>query len=120
MSILKPKDGDYIVRGIFLLLGWACVGWIPLAVLGGIFAGPGGAAVGLIFGIFISPALYQRYLKLDPKVYPQKQKVCSCGHERFVHMNGLACHSLVCECYGYAPKRWWVRKSSLNPHNWSV
>ena len=74
MSLLRPKDGDYIVRGIFLLIGWACSGGSFLAFLGGVLAGLGGAIVGFIFSIFFGVFLYGRYLKLDPSVYPQKQK----------------------------------------------
>ncbi|QED11657.1 membrane protein [Arthrobacter phage Qui] len=121
MSILKPKDGDYIVRGIFLLLGWTCVGWVPFAVLGAILAGAGGAAVGLFIGVIVGIVLFWLYLKLDPYVErPKKPKNCTCGHTRVDHKYGLACHSRYCECYKYKPKPWWVRKSSLDPNNWSV
>lgn len=72
MSILRPKDGDYIVRGIFLLVCWVCIGGVPLAVLGGIIAGVGGATVAFIGALFIAPIIFWFYLRLDPKVYPQK------------------------------------------------
>lgn len=121
MSILKPKDGDYIVRGIFLLLGWTCVGWIPFAVLGAILAGAGGAAVGLFIGIIAGVLCYWLYLKLDPAVYSQKkQKDCICGHTRADHRYGLSCHSPVCACDKYTLKPWWRTKASYDPNNWSV
>lgn len=74
MSILRPKDGDYIVRGLYLLIGWTLFGWVPFAVAGAFLAGAGGATITAIIGISISPILYKGYLKLDPKVYPQKTK----------------------------------------------
>lgn len=122
MSILNPKDGDYIVRGIFLLLGWTLAGWVPFAVLGGILAGTGGATIGLLAGVLFGPfILYPSYLKLDPKVYPKKAKDCICGHTRADHKYGLACHDLYCDtCYHYKPRPWWRSKASYDPHNWSV
>ena len=65
MSILKPKDGDYIVRSIFLLVGWCCIGWVPFAFVGGILAGAGGATLGFAVAYFSAPFVYWAYLKLD-------------------------------------------------------
>lgn len=92
MSILRPKDGDYIVRGIFLLFCWLCIGGLSLTILGGIVAGAGGAAVALLGAILISPVLYRFYLKLDPRVYPQRVKFCVCGHENNAHLD----QAMVC------------------------
>lgn len=75
MNILRPKDGDYIVRGIFLLLGWICTGWTLLTFLGGVIAGSGGALVGCFIGIGVGFYGYYRYLKLDPKVNSTNQEL---------------------------------------------
>lgn len=93
MSILRPKDGDYIVRGLFLLITWAFLGWVPFAVVGGILAGAGGAAVGF-FGaiVIVGPFLYTRYLWLDPGVVKYRKVKAS---------------------------RWW-RINAQDPHDWSV
>lgn len=74
MSILRPKDGDYIVRGIFLLVGWICVGGFFLSALGGLLAGGGGSVLGVCIAVGLTPVIYWRYLKLDPAVYPQRPK----------------------------------------------
>jgi hypothetical protein len=70
MGILKPKDGDYITRGVFLLLGWFTVGWLPFCFLGAVlFAwliGPHAALPGatVFFGVYIplGVGLYWIYL----------------------------------------------------------
>lgn len=67
MSILRPKDGDYIVRGLYLLLAWTVLGWFPVTVIGGILGGAGGAAIGIFLALFGTPVIYWRYLKLDPE-----------------------------------------------------
>lgn len=72
MSVLRPKDGDYIVRGIILLLGWTLFGWMPFALAGALLAGPGGAAIGLLVGIAVGVLLYGPYLDLDPRTRKRK------------------------------------------------
>lgn len=73
MSILRPKDGDYIGRGIFLLLGWIIIGWVPFVIVGALLAGAGGAAVGLFGSIALGVALYGPYLNLDPRIRKRKR-----------------------------------------------
>lgn len=74
MSMFRPKDGDYIVRGITLLLAWFAVGWMPFAFIGALLAGAGGAAIGLFVSVPIGVALYDAYLKTDPRAYPLRGK----------------------------------------------
>lgn len=74
MSVLRPKDGDYIGRGLLLLLGWIIFGWMPFALVGALLAGAGGAATGLAIGMPIGVFLYSAYLKTDPRVYPLRGK----------------------------------------------
>lgn len=70
MSILKPKDGDYITRGVFLLLGWFMLGWLPFSFLGAvIFAllfGPttavGGATIFFFLAIPLGVWMYSVFL----------------------------------------------------------
>lgn len=73
MSTLKPKDLDYVLRAITLLVIWTAVGWLPMAVLGfalGYLLG-GGTNVhttgGALWGIFLYIPLgilgYWIYLK---------------------------------------------------------
>jgi len=62
VSALRPKDGDYITRGVFLLLGWFSVGWLPFAFVGALLAGAGGAAVGLFLSIPLGIWGYSAYL----------------------------------------------------------
>lgn len=139
MSILRPKDGDYIVRGLFLLIGWSVFGWIPVAVVGGLLGGAGGAAVGLLSSlIIIGPFGYFRYLKLDPKVYPQRTKTCACGHPDYIHRFNWECRDgqisdttfnpLLdryvtvrhggCQCPKFKQQRWW-RTNAQDPNDWS-
>jgi hypothetical protein len=66
MSVLRPKDGDYIGRGIILLLGWTILGWLPFAIIGALLAGAGGATVGFVLSIPLGVVLYDAYLKLNP------------------------------------------------------
>jgi hypothetical protein len=66
MSVLRPKDGDYIGRGILLLLGWTIFGWMPFAVLGAVLAGAFGATVGFAVSFPLGVLLYVPYLNLDP------------------------------------------------------
>jgi len=138
MSILRPKDGDYIVRGIFLLFCWCRIGWVPLAFLGGVIAGAGGAAFATFIALaVIGPILYWRYLKLDPRTNPQRVKLCECGHEALDHRGTLECtHGVIftpvsdskygvnisgggCQCLRYRRERWW-RTNPQNPNDWSV
>ena len=74
MSVLRPKDGDYITRGVFLLLGWFIVGWVPFAVVGALLAGAGGAAVGLGISVPIGVVLYGVYIKQDSVAYRRPRK----------------------------------------------
>ena len=67
MSVLRPKDGDHITRGIFLLLGWFIIGWVPFAIAGALLAGAGGAALGLVVSVPIGVALYWLYLERYPR-----------------------------------------------------
>lgn len=75
MSVLKPKDGDYITRGIFLLLGWFCFGWLPFAFLGAItfsfLFGPttavGGATIFFGLAIPLGIFMYWQYLQWSYK-----------------------------------------------------
>lgn len=126
MSIIRPKDGDYIVRGLFLLIVWAVLGWVPFAIAGALLAGPGGATVTTIGCLLISPVLYQAYLRLDPK----KIKKCECGHSARAHYkNTNGCQYLWnivhnpmvngCQCQKYKAARWW-RTNAQDPHDWSV
>lgn len=70
MSVLRPKDGDYIGRGILLLLLWFCFGWAPCALLGAVtfsfLFGSSTAAAGasIVFFLYIPVGLvlYSRYL----------------------------------------------------------
>jgi hypothetical protein len=74
MSLLRPKDGDYIVRGIFLLVSWVLSFGSLFTFLGGVLAG-GAGAVYAFFGVCaISLFGFWRYLKLNPSVYPQKKQ----------------------------------------------
>jgi hypothetical protein len=131
MSIIRPKDGDYIVRGLFLLIVWTFLGWIPFAAVGGILAGAGGAFFGAVTGIFFGVFLFWRYLKLDPK----RQKLCECGHDKDAHHGGwLGClngwgydnnlpisdSAVGCQCMKYKPKRWWRLINSKDANSWSV
>jgi hypothetical protein len=67
MSVLRPRDGDYITRGIFLLLGWFIIGWAPFVLVGALLAGAGGAALGLFISIPLGVALYWVYLDKYPR-----------------------------------------------------
>lgn len=132
MSLLRPKDGDYIVRGLFLLIAWTFLGWIPFAAVGGILAGAGGAFVGAVIGIFFGVFLYWRYLKLDPKV-SQPQTLCKCGHDKDAHNSGyLGCldgwgydnmsesePKVGCGCMHYKTQHWW-RTKPQDANDWSV
>lgn len=71
MSVLRPKDGDYISRGILLLLAWTIFGWMPAALLGAILAGAGGATIGFALSLPLGFLLLAPYLKLDPVAYPR-------------------------------------------------
>ncbi|ACL42310.1 hypothetical protein Achl_4359 (plasmid) [Pseudarthrobacter chlorophenolicus A6] len=72
MSILRPKDGDYIGRGLLLFIGWVIVGWLPFAVIGALLAGAGGATIGFVASIPVGVVLYGAYLRLDPAAYPRR------------------------------------------------
>lgn len=61
--MLRPKNEDYITRGLFLLLGWIVIGWVPFAFAGALLAGAGGAALGLFVSIPVGIALYWAYLE---------------------------------------------------------
>jgi hypothetical protein len=74
MSVLKPKDGDYIGRGILLLLVWTIAGWMPFALVSALLAGAGGAATGFAIGMPLGIFLYSAYLKTDPRVYPRRKQ----------------------------------------------
>jgi hypothetical protein len=82
MSVLRPKDGDYIGRGLLLLLGWVIVGWAPFVLVGALLAGAGGAALGLAVSASIGVALYVAYLKLDPVVYPRPKTPVPSGQSQ--------------------------------------
>lgn len=70
MSILKPKDGDYITRGILLLLGWFLFGWMPFSFLGAIMFsflfGPttavGGATIFFVLAVPLGLFGYSKFL----------------------------------------------------------
>jgi dolichyl-phosphate-mannose--protein O-mannosyl transferase len=70
MSVLKPKDGDYVTRGIFLLLAWFCFGWLPFAFLGAVtfslLFGPTSAVAGatIFFALSIPLGLFLHWLYL--------------------------------------------------------
>jgi hypothetical protein len=75
MSILKPKNGDYITRGILLLLGWFTLGWAPFCFLGAVIFsllfGPQAALPGatVFFGVYIplGVGLYWIFLEWSAK-----------------------------------------------------
>ena len=71
MSMLRPKDGDYIGRGILLLLGWTIFGWMPFALIGALLAGAGGATIGFAVSLPLGILLFGPYLKLDRSAYPR-------------------------------------------------
>lgn len=135
MSILRPKDGDYIVRGLFLFVGWTFLGWVPFAVAGGMLAGASGAVVSALIAVaLIGPFLYWLYLRIDPRSKP-----CVCGHFENFHRNSLEClsgrvsstiydpvmgrHNTAryggCSCLRYSKKTFFNRKPS-DPNDWSV
>lgn len=75
MSMLRPKDGDYITRGILLLLGWYTIGWVISVVVGAALfvwlIGPHAALPGatVFFGLHIPAGvgLYWIYLNWSDK-----------------------------------------------------
>lgn len=71
MSMLRPKDGDYIGRGILLLLGWTLFAWMPAALIGAILAGAGGATIGFAVSFPLGILFFGPYLKMDPVAYPR-------------------------------------------------
>lgn len=71
MSVLRPKDGDYVGRGIILLLGWTIFGWMPFALVGALLAGAFGATIGFAVSFPVGIFLFGPYLKLEPRAYPR-------------------------------------------------
>lgn len=66
MSLLRPKNGDYAVRGLFLLIAWICIiAPGPFAIAGALLAGARGAAAGLLAGIFAGIGAYSWYLRYE-------------------------------------------------------
>jgi hypothetical protein len=74
VSVLRPKDGDYISRGIILLWAWTVFGWMPFALIGALLAGAGGATIGFAVAFPMGFILFPAYLKLDPSEHPQRSK----------------------------------------------
>lgn len=93
MSLLRPKDDDYILRGILLLLAWLSVGMpiaTTLAVLA--FHGPAG-----VLGIPISIGLglwgYSAYLNYGLRIIAEKgvkRMRLDIELRRICHEEGLA------------------------------
>jgi hypothetical protein len=75
VSVLRPKDGDYIGRGIILLWVWTVFGWMPAALLGAVLAGAFGATVGFAVAFPLGILLYGPYLKLDPAEQRRKKSL---------------------------------------------
>jgi hypothetical protein len=68
VSILKPKDGDYVSRGLLLLIAWVCfVAPGPFTVVGALLAGGAGAIIGLFTGVVAGVAAFGWYLNYGTK-----------------------------------------------------
>ncbi len=73
MSLFKPKDGDYVVRGLFLMLGWWIFGTPVLIFAIALVSGNGNVGV-LGIPIALSTAIvgYGLYLNFGLRVHDKE------------------------------------------------
>lgn len=63
MSLFKPKDGDYVVRGLTLLFAWWILGTPVLIILIALLSGNANVGVlGLLLSLVLGLVGYWQYL----------------------------------------------------------
>lgn len=73
MSLLKPKNEDYILRGLIFLTVWFVFGWTLMGGLGFVLFGEWGSIIGLLVYIPLGLLGFNLYLDWGLKHILQRQ-----------------------------------------------
>lgn len=73
MSLIKPEDDDYIVRGLILLLAWLIIGMPGMAfAVAAVFHNGGMAVLGVLAAIPLGIFGYGAYLKFGEREHAKR------------------------------------------------